>query len=526
MATIQPQDQPRKKRTRAKVPKVRTGCKTCYSDKSEWHELRRHLKCDEAKPSCLRCLRDKWTCDGYSQSSPEQFYVSVTSSYELPLHPKTEEMTSGPSILRPALTDGVLVNTADNALYYHTREWVIPDLEMIDGSREFWHDIILPLSYSNTAIKHALCALGASHQRFLASYPGNLNNLDHSIDYDHQANIKYSEAIALIRPVMAENTASNIQTALLCCTIFICIENLHRRYADSVRHLRAGHQLLESLRTLRSPEISPNGMSCQPGDAVLLKTLAAMFSSLGKSVGAFTGDTSFSNITQCTPEIDMGNPKTPFLTITEAEDSLSALNTFFDDCLFGSDTPPGHDQIIGCKSLAQSATESFTHALDLIKPLFLSWSSKMQIFVMSIQINPFGTLEKRRLAVLSLYQTTWSAFLNTDPHNTGFSNSDYKRILSKIEQIIALENSQTRPMFAFDGHLVRELSTICASCTDAEIRNRSITILRSMNRREGVWDSWEVANIYEKVFKGLEDGTLSFDDLPWGFTQLLKELHN
>ncbi|KAG5781725.1 hypothetical protein H9Q73_004606 [Fusarium xylarioides] len=31
MATIQPQDQPRKKRTRAKVPKVRTGCKTCKS---------------------------------------------------------------------------------------------------------------------------------------------------------------------------------------------------------------------------------------------------------------------------------------------------------------------------------------------------------------------------------------------------------------------------------------------------------------------------------------------------------------
>lgn len=435
-------------------------------------------------------------------------------------------MTSGPSTLRPALTDGVKINTADNALYYHTREWVIPDLEMVDGSREFWHDIILPLSYSNSAIKHALCALGASHQRFLASYPGNITNLNHSIDYDYQANLKYSEAIALIRPVMAENCASNIQTALLCCTIFICIENLHRRYADSVRHLRAGHQLLESLRAVPSSNTSPSGMSCQPANNGLLKTLAAMFSSLGKSVGAFTGDTSFSKITHCTTEIDMGNPKAPFLTITEAEDSLTALNVFFDNCLFGNDTLPDDDQTIGCKSLAQTATESFIHALDLIKPLFVSWSSKMQLFVMSVQINPFGTLEKRRLAVLSLYQTTWSAFLNTDPHNTGFAKSDYERILSKIEQIITLENSQPRPMFAFDGHLVRELSTICASCADAEIRNRSIMILRSMNRREGVWDSWEVANIYEKVFEGLESGTLSFDDLPWGLTQLLKELSN
>ncbi|KAF4958273.1 hypothetical protein FGADI_2439 [Fusarium gaditjirri] len=488
MTTIQPQDQPRKKRTRAKVPKVRTGCKTCS----------------------------------------EPLYASGTSSYELPYHPKPDAMTSGPSTLRPALTGGILANTTDNALYYHTREWVIPDLEMIDGSREFWHDIILPLSYSNTAVKHTLCALGASHQRFLASYPGNLSNLGHSIDYDYQANLKYSEAIALIRPVMAENSASNIRTALLCCTIFICIENLHGRYADSVRHLRAGYQLLESLRVAQSPEASPSGTSCPPQDwnAGVFKTLTAMFSSLGKSVGAFTGDTSFSNITQCTPEIDMGNPKTPFLTITEAEDSLSALNAFFDECLFGNDPLPDADQKVGCKSLAQSATESFIHALDLIKPLFLSWNSKMQLFVMSVQITPFGTLEKRRLAVLSLYQTTWSAFLNADPHNTGFSKSDYEIILGKIEQVVALENSQARPLFAFDGHLVRELSTICASCTDGEIRNRSLMILRSMNRREGVWDSWEVANIYEKVFTGLEDGTLSFDDLPWGLTQLLKQLSN
>ncbi|KAH7182334.1 uncharacterized protein B0J16DRAFT_343540 [Fusarium flagelliforme] len=520
MATTQPQDQPRKKRTRAKVPKVRTGCKTCR---------RRHLKCDEAKPSCLRCLRDKWICDGYSQSSSEPFHVNVTSFFKLPLHTKSDKMTSGPSSsLRPSLTGGVLVNTADNALYYHTREWVIPDLEMINGSREFWYHIILPISYSNTAIKHALCALGASHQWFLASYPGNLTNLDHSIDYEHQASVKYSEAFAMIQPVMAENSRTNIHTALLCCTIFICIENLHRRYANSVRHLHAGHQLLQSLRAIQSLKQLPNGTSCQREDQNngLLNILAAMFSSLEKSIGAFTGDTSFFNMIYCTPEIEMGNPKTPFLTITEAEDSLSALNTFFDNCLFGSDSLRHADQQVGCKSLAQSTTDSFIHAMDLINPLFLCWSSKMQLFVMSVPITLFGNQEKRRLAVLSLYQTTWSAFLNTDPQDTGFTKSDYESILSKIEQIVALEHSQTRPVFAFDGHLVRELSTICASCTDTEIRTRSITILRSMNRREGVWDSWEVANIYEKVFSGLEDGTLSFDNLPWGLTDLIKKLCN
>ncbi|KAF4985337.1 hypothetical protein FGRMN_11230 [Fusarium graminum] len=97
MATKQPQDQPRKKRTRAKVPKGQSrlqDLRTASVERLIYRRRRRHLKCDEAKPSYLRCVRDKWTCNGYSQSSPESFYVTGTSSSELPWHPKSDQMTS------------------------------------------------------------------------------------------------------------------------------------------------------------------------------------------------------------------------------------------------------------------------------------------------------------------------------------------------------------------------------------------------------------------------------------------------
>ncbi|CAG8979869.1 hypothetical protein HYALB_00002642 [Hymenoscyphus albidus] len=57
------------RKTRASKPKVKTGCQTC--------KIRR-VKCDETKPSCLRCVKFGHQCDGYvskhttkpSQGSP------------------------------------------------------------------------------------------------------------------------------------------------------------------------------------------------------------------------------------------------------------------------------------------------------------------------------------------------------------------------------------------------------------------------------------------------------------------------
>jgi hypothetical protein len=47
------------KRVRVSRPKVRTGCRTC--------KIRR-VKCDEAHPSCDRCLKAKLACDGYDSN--------------------------------------------------------------------------------------------------------------------------------------------------------------------------------------------------------------------------------------------------------------------------------------------------------------------------------------------------------------------------------------------------------------------------------------------------------------------------
>ncbi|KAF4467987.1 hypothetical protein FALBO_5128 [Fusarium albosuccineum] len=424
--------------------------------------------------------------------------------------------------LLPALADGILLSSADNALYYHARKVAISDLEIIGGSRGFWHDIVLPLSHSNEPIKHALCALGVSHRSFMVSYPGNSTDAIQDTDYDCQAVQKYSEAISYIKPLMAESSEDNIKTTLICCAIFICIESLHRRYADSDRHLRAGLQLLDSFReTVRSRRATPEGSSDQrkyQDEQDFLDLLTKMFSSLSQNVAVFIGDDSFSHLQHQTQVPEMGHPKTPFSGLAEAEDCLSSLNSFYDSFLFRQKASSyGADHI-------HPAAEWFTISLNASRPLFQTWNSRFQLCKTRCPAQQLPPQEQRRVAMLSLHQATWSAFVKMDSPDEGFEREDYSIILERIKAIISLDDSETRPLFTFGGHLVSELSTICASCKDADIRSKAISLLRSMRRREGVWDSWEVANVYEKLFEALQDDRVDWEVLPWGFIQLSKEL--
>lgn len=82
------------------------------------------------------------------------------------------------------------------------------------------------------------------------------------------------------------------------------------------------------------------------------------------------------------------------------------------------------------------------------------------------------------------------------------------------ESGIRLDDSRDGLLFVFDGHLIRELSTIRGLRTNIEIWEKSIMLLRSIRRRAGVWDSWELANTCERTLKVLEDIMLFYKSLP------------
>ncbi|KAL9561336.1 hypothetical protein ACKAV7_014691 [Fusarium commune] len=71
------------KQQRASKPKVRTGCVTCKA---------RHVKCDESRPTCIRCERAGIACGGFVKASmKKKAEITRATTRLIPIRPRSEK---------------------------------------------------------------------------------------------------------------------------------------------------------------------------------------------------------------------------------------------------------------------------------------------------------------------------------------------------------------------------------------------------------------------------------------------------
>jgi hypothetical protein len=204
-----------KERHKRQHNKTNTGCVTCR---------RRRLKCDEAKPSCMRCITLGRTCQGYDVPRAKIFPPQAKCSDE------NSTLTFFPSITGNALEQ--------RALAFFT-ERTAPNLAGFTSfTSSFWTFLIPQLSQSEPSVRHIVVALASRYElrSQLTPISQNLSQLC----FRH-----YSMAIcALTRsssPISAE-------ILLVCCIAFIAYERLHNRDLKSTQyldHFIAGLGILE-----------------------------------------------------------------------------------------------------------------------------------------------------------------------------------------------------------------------------------------------------------------------------------------
>ncbi|KAK4556684.1 hypothetical protein LTR86_006255 [Recurvomyces mirabilis] len=89
-------------RVRRKHSKTLSGCVSCK---------RRHMKCDETKPSCQRCRKSGLTCEGYHYPKPKIFELSKPPSTTVSPSPDPEQPSSletPPTVLHDNLPPMIL----------------------------------------------------------------------------------------------------------------------------------------------------------------------------------------------------------------------------------------------------------------------------------------------------------------------------------------------------------------------------------------------------------------------------------
>ncbi|WYZ39942.1 hypothetical protein EsH8_IV_000283 [Colletotrichum jinshuiense] len=171
--------------TRKGQPKVRTGCLTCKS---------RKVKCDEAKPACVRCTSTGRKCEGYAVVVPSNRAIARARSRTTRLKEALAQARAG------------WEGESDTAALDHFIQDVAPKLPQ-NLENQFWNVFVPRMSKSEPAIRHAMAAIGSLLPQRTSSNPIEGGN--------PEADGHYAQAlrIAAKKVVWSEAEAVDDQTA-------------------------------------------------------------------------------------------------------------------------------------------------------------------------------------------------------------------------------------------------------------------------------------------------------------------------
>ncbi|KAK1534525.1 uncharacterized protein CCOS01_03277 [Colletotrichum costaricense] len=190
--------------------KTRTGCITCKV---------RKVKCDEAKPECIRCSSTGRTCDGY---------VDPAQAAEL----------DQPRLLRAQSMFPSITRQESRALHFFC-EIVGPNLP---GATDpyFWTHLVIQFSRYEPAVRHSIFAISSLYEGVTGAQGSPFDVGSEQIQDNALALRHYNAAINQL------TVMENQGLVLLVCLLFICIEFLQSNRETALRHCAHGTAILAS----------------------------------------------------------------------------------------------------------------------------------------------------------------------------------------------------------------------------------------------------------------------------------------
>jgi hypothetical protein len=105
------------------------------------------------------------------------------------------------------------------------------------------------------------------------------------------------------------------------------------------------------------------------------------------------------------------------------------------------------------------------------------------------------------------------------------TTEDWETILKRVHRLLELSPANPKqPVFTLSADILPALSFICSLCPHVDIQAQALNLLRSMSRREGIWDSQELADIFEDMMAAQKKGLMTLDDVPFELPTLAKML--
>ncbi|KAK0127395.1 hypothetical protein ONS96_006940 [Cadophora gregata f. sp. sojae] len=477
---------------RARKPKTRTGCITC--------KIRR-VKCDEGKPSCVKCTTTGRKCDGYANKDPEPVGLETCT--------RSDCLLSTRNIAR-ALSSNILENGQERRAFEFFRHRTAIEMSGFFHS-EFWDGLLPQASQSEPAILHAVIALGSLHELYWEGE--SVLPRDAEISSKRAFALQQTnKAIGYLTKPSTSATPRSGEAVLMSCLLFVCLETFQGNHNGALAHLESGLKILGSMG-FNKPAVD-TGLISSRGRSLDHHMLIPLFCRLDMQASTYFPRR---QLYYDSPFEDQDLPAEPpvpkeFSSITEANNSLQSRIY----------AVVRYTQLVRQyrESTRLDPDKSVTNQLP--KKLLIAqieqtkqlgrWLTTMNAFLKEPKIS-LTPQDLRCIVLLKMQQITINIMLASTIFN---DQTEYDDLKTDFERVTVLAASLLKapasskavqsPYCSFDMTVIPSLYNAACRCRDPVVRRKAITLLSSSARREGIWNSDVSAAIAQRIMDIEEDG--------------------
>lgn len=443
----------------------------------------RHVKCDEQKPACSRCLKSGRQCDGYSINGRR------------PNHDPLQIVHWQPNTLAlHRLSVDIAGNKEERRAFHFFRESSATDFPGFFES-SFWGQLVLQASHAEPSIRHAVIALGSLHETVQQD---EWTLLKSGRACDPFALQQCNKAIGHLNQNICSNSQHSREILLISCAIFICFESLQGSYESALSHMQSGLRIFRDWQAEASKPSPPGTASSSQHHQSVDGEVVQMFSRLNVQTLLFP-DTHLFPTDFANQDVRLIIDSVPgaFTTLKEARDCLdncmsyklqASVAAYFNRQGAENDSGAGRPQ-----------DPTNEHLLP-------QWSAAFDAFVEKAG-SSLRPKDLQGAMVLEIQYNCAKILLSVGmpPRETAFDDFGalFERIISLATSVIHRSGScgisERTGHFSFETGLVPPLYFTATRCRDPWIRRQALSLLSSTPRQECIWNSKMLSNIAERL---------------------------
>lgn len=342
----------------------------------------------------------------------------------------------------------------------------------------FWQKTLLQCGRHQPAVKHAIAAIGALHERLLIGAD--------ETDAVHKRQTKFAleqcnKSIQHLTKPVQGTEKPDLRLMLTTCVLFTCFEAMQGHCEQAIAHATQGYALLKQYAT------APEGTSADTGAfAVELDQLCLLMQRLQTQAKGIMGKEY--NMVADGDAADLPKP-VHFETLREARAALESVINRITLLFMNLDLNDNFYDLV-----CSNAEKFLTFA-----PWLKAWESAFSQLL--VRKQPVLTQKERKGAmILKAHHIVCEILSNVDLSEGELGWDKFQRDFAAVINLAAavleddrsVETGQQSPKteLCFSLGIVDPLYEVCARCRDPALRRRALDLLARHPRQDCMWSSW------------------------------------